>query len=228
MKNIQLILMAAIFCMAGIPAAFAQDYSRYLEAVTQLNRINPLQNPEYESADKILKRRILDRKNKVIGQVKDVIINDNGSLASLEVDFDRLRLEGEVFVNYRDMGVRPATNSYMISFADEQIEDMYPTLLAEMETASGEDEDAFSLRRLLGASVKAYDGRKLGVVEDVLFSANGGRAEALYISLKGYNLRGETLAIPLSMAEIEDRGFGKGIVLGDEQADAIIDYAEEN
>ena len=228
MKNYKFTLISMVLCLIAFPAS-AEQYGRTLEMINQLNEIKPLQNPGYESADEVLKRRVLDQKNKVVGDVKDVILKDNGSISHLQIDFNRLRLGSEVYVNYRDLNARPSTNGYMFGFSGDQIKTLYPTFLADMETASGENDESFSLRKVLGSQVVADDGRKLGVVEDVLFSSDGSRAEAYYITMQINPVRGHTIAVPIGMGRLESgMVFGRRLVIGDNEADAMIDYAEEN
>ena len=106
----RLFIIMFAFCVWGYPV-HAQEYNRALEMITQLNQIEPKQNPGFDSADEILTRRILDHKNKVVGEVHDITIKENGSIAAMQVDFNRLRLGPEVFVNYRDANARPSTGS---------------------------------------------------------------------------------------------------------------------
>lgn len=227
MKLINILIFAFALCAIVQPAQ-AQEYNRALEMITQLNKIDPQQNPGLDSADEILKRRVLDQKNKVVGDVLDIVIKDNGSITAMQVDFNRLRLGPEVFLNYRDMNARPTTNGYSLGFNDEQLTTLYPTFLSNIEAAAGSEEEAYSVRKLLGTQVKAEDGRKIGLVEDVLFAANGGRVEAFLVSMQINNLRGRELAVPIDMAKIETSTFGRSLVVRDIQADAMIDYADDD
>jgi sporulation protein YlmC with PRC-barrel domain len=164
----------------------------------------------------------------VIGEVKDITIKDNGSITAMQVNFNRLRLGPEVFVSYRDSNARPSTDGYMLGFSAEQISGLYPTFLSNIESASGGEDDVYSVKKLLGTQVTRQDGRKLGVVNDVLFAANGGRVEALLISIQANNLRGREVAIPINMTSVENNNFGRSVVISDDQADALIDYADDH
>lgn len=222
MSRLFLMICAAIFLFPI--SAGAQSFNPVVESLITLNRVNPVQNPEYDRSRDILNRRILDRKNRVIGEVKDVLLKDSGGISSLNVDLNRLHLGSNIFLNYRSMRVKSESNSYTVGFSGDQIEEFYPQLLADTETAAG-GEDIFSVRRLLGVEVKAHDGRRLGQVEDVLFGARGTRAEALYITMKYGMLRGEKIAIPFSMASFDNSGRSRALVISNERADAVIDFA---
>ena len=226
MQTYKFTLISMALCLIAFPVA-AQEYNTTLEAINQMNDIKPLQNPGYERADEILKRRVLDQKNKVVGDIRDIVVKENGSIDQLRVDFNRLNLGNEVFVDYRDLNARPTSNGYTIGFSSDQIKTLYPEFLANIDTAAGDDAETFSLRKMLGSPVVALDGRKLGVIEDVLFSSNGARAEALYVSMQISNLRGRSIAIPIGMAKMENTSIGQRFVVRDDQADAMVDYAEK-
>lgn len=212
--------------MLSVPA-LAQDYNHTLETLNNFNRIKPLQNPEYEHADDLLERRVLDRKNKVVGEVRDILLNTNGSISSIAVEFNRLRLNTEVYLNTRTMDVSPVSNGYALSIEDDQIRDIYPELLAGIETASGQS-DVFSVKNITGAKIRAADGRYLGLVDQVLFGGHGERAEALYVKMKYGTLRGKSIAIPFGSAQFSTHGSQTKITVNDTMADAMISFAKNN
>lgn len=205
--------------------AYAQGVGANIQTLNDYNKLQPLQNPQYERAQKILDRRILDSKNHVVGEVNDVIVGPNGSIQSLNVEFDRMRLPAPVYLNYRDMDIRPAGKSYILKFDEEQIVRLYPEILAQVETAAGGEGD-LSVSKLKGAGILAHDGRKIGQVSDILFSADGDRVEAVYVGLSAGVLGGKSVAIPLRAAQFGTDNLQKisGIV-SNEMADAMIEYA---
>ncbi|GJL85758.1 MAG: hypothetical protein DHS20C02_15330 [Micavibrio sp.] len=223
------ILIATLMVLSAMPSiAQAQSaYNQYMETLSELNRIDPMQRSSYERADKILRRRVLDNKNKVIGEVNDIILSSNGSIESLYVDFNRLRLGPAVYLNYRQMNISSVSNGYALAFDDNQMENIYPDLLANIATAAGEDEDDTSVKNVVGATVKSEDGRKIGEVKNVLFSANGGRAEVLYLAMAFGVLRGQKVGLPYGSLEYRPTAGGKAeIIATKEQADAIIDFVK--
>jgi sporulation protein YlmC with PRC-barrel domain len=215
--------------MAPVSASAQQDYASFLQRLSQANRMQPLQNPEYTRGQTVLNWNILDRRNKVVGEVDDVIIGARGGITSISADFNRLRLGQKVYLNYGKMSIRPASNGYVLGYADDQIENLYPSLLADIETASGIDADNFSAVKLIGAPVVSDDKRKLGTVEDILFTGNGTRAAALYVNLTHGTTRGKTTAIPFDLVQYDPGRNDVKVMLTAEQADALIDYlSEEN
>lgn len=228
------ILKTAILLISGLVMAVpahAQDitYLRYLENLNEINSYRPEQSAKHERSEEILNDRILDSTNRVVGEVKDVLLTRSGSIETLNADFNRLKLgTDELFVDYGDLSMRPVSNGYKMSYSDDQIEDLVPALLANMATAAGGDQDSYSLKKLIGAKVKAKDGRTLGNVEDVLFDNLGGRAELLFIEMKYRSARGESLAIPFSLAKYSASGKTIAITVPDQMADAMITHAKDN
>lgn len=221
------LVICFFMCLISLPVA-AQNYVQDIERVSELNRISPLQNPKYDKAEDVLSRRILDRKNKVVGHVEDVIIGENGALRFLNADLDSLRL-GSISFNYGQMGIKSVSNAYALSIDEEQVENLFPTLLAEMETAAGSEDDVFSVRKIMGASVKAKDGRSIGKVSEVLFGGDATRVEALNINVRSGALRDENVAVPFGRAmEIKDVARTKVIIVSNSMADAVLAYAKEN
>jgi sporulation protein YlmC with PRC-barrel domain len=227
MKKLAL-LVASLLCLTIAPAFAAGETDLgMLETLSELNRIQPLQNPAYTRLAKIEERNLLDRKNRVVGQVKDVIIGDRGQISSLNVEFDRLRMRDTVFLNYADMNIRPSSNGYILTYDKDQIEDLYPSFLSSMESAAGTDSDVFSAKKLPGAMVETADGRRLGIVEDVLFANEGARVEALFVNIKMGVLRGKTIAIPYSMGKFQQTGTGRFVKVSNADADTVLAFAAQ-
>jgi len=216
----------ATLIFATLPAnAFAQS-NRALEQLSALNRIDPMQNPEFDSAEDIINRKIVDRKNKVIGTADDVIINQNGTIASIRTELDRLRLGSEINLNFRTLRIRTVSNAYALNMDSDEIAELYPQLLSNIETASGDNANTFSTRELIGTTLRANDGRKLGKVGSILFSSNGGIASAVYAEMSYGTLRGETLAVPFRSIKFDsERGRLRGTIDND-LADAMISIAD--
>ena len=218
-----------IFLIGFIPlgAADAQNLSRDLQNLTAVNRINPLQNPEYALSEDVLERRILDRKSKVIGEVNDITVKKNGAIQDLVVDFDRLRLGSDVFLNYRQNSVGTTDDAFTLAMDADEFEEFFPTMLANMATASGEEVEIFSTRRLSGIDVRRVSGRKIGEVQDILFNASGTRVQALFVEISSGTIRGESIAIPFRSAEFKEQSGRLYAEISDGLADAALTIADD-
>ncbi len=214
----------AVTSLAATPALLA-DYNSQSEKISDMNRNNPLQSPQLDKSADILGRRMLDRKNKVVGSIQDIVLNENGNIAYLNVKFDRMQLSRPVFVNYSRFNVSTVSNGYAMTMNDDEIEALYPELLADIETAAGED-DTYSLRKLQGMKVSTLAGRDIGTIEDVLFGANGKRAEAIYVKMSSGNLRGKGVAIPFGEVDFANSAMTRQASITEDTARAMSDVAK--
>lgn len=226
-RTLRLLAPALLLMMTTAHPLHADTSNRSLETLNKLNYMQPLQNPEYRTGDKLLNGRILDRKNKVVGELHDILLTPGGEVSSIAVEFNRLRLGAEVYLGYNDLQINPVSNGYALGLDDGQIKDAYPNMLAGIESAAG-NSDIFSVRKIVGANVKARDGRNLGTVDQVLFTGNGARAEALYVAMKYGTLRGEGVAIPFGSTRIGYKDGQVSILVGDDVADSMIAIAKND
>ncbi len=221
-----LVMLLVGLAASSAHASSAAVYNPKTQQITTLNRTDPLQSPRYESASDVLKRRMLDRKNKVVGSIRDIIINENGNISYIDVDFDRMKLGRPVFVNYASFNVKAASNGYAMAFDAKEIENLYPSLLAEIETAAGK-EDTYSLSKMKGLEVWTASGRRIGTVSDVLFGSEGRRAELLYVTLTTGNLRGAGVGIPFGEADYTEVSAKRRVTIADDTAEAVLLVAKE-
>jgi len=221
-----LALLAFVTAPTMIPtdAAYAQSFSDEFDRVVELNRIRPLQNPRYEEADRIIGRRLVDRKSKVLGEVYDVIMNGRGSISSLYVSFNRLQLSQKVYLNYNTMKIRPATQSYRMAYDAKQIRSIYPDILAQTMTAGGEDGNQISLKNMLGKTLYNENGDPFARIDTVLFGYNGDRAEVIHIELRKKTMRGKTVAVPFYAVRFVPMNGSTRAIISSAYETAMLDY----
>lgn len=218
----------ALIAMSLLPLpAYAQNAARAIESLNTINAARPLQNPQYERGEQVLKRRILDRKNKVVGEVRDLLIARSGAVEAITIEFDRLQLMAPVTLNRRSTEIRPSSNGYMLSLEASQIAPLIPGLLADVETAAGNaDNPQISLRRMDRIDVMIEGGGgKIGHIRDVLFNADGDRIEALYVAMTAGTMRGESIAIPFEAAAIRENNGPLAAFVSADFAKAMTDFA---
>lgn len=221
------IFVIFILAIVSIPAKVqAQAFDTFTQVLNDFNSIKPLQNPNWERSRDTLKNNILDNKNKVVGNLNDIILSPEGSISSLNVDLNRLQL-GEINLNYSDLGISASTSSYKMGYDDGQIEDVYPELLANIETAAGNTGDSISVKNLVGSDVTDDTGRRIAKVEEVLFSESGDRAEAILVRVNYKTVRGESVAMPFSSVEYQPNGGRFDVKVTKQQADTILKFADD-
>ena len=228
MKFILLTAMAFMFAfsMPNIATAQSIEFSKAVQDLRNMNRLDPRQSPQFKTSEEVMKGHVLDRTRKTVGEVHDVIVGSSGAIEQLHVEFDRLQLSTEVYISYADMGVQPTSSGFITSFEDEQIQAVFPELLAGIATASGA-ENLYSTNKLLGRQVRSVDGRVLGKVDEVLFDGQGGRASALLVKMDFGRLTGTPLAIPFGVANVNTSSAQIKVLVEKQMADAMISVAED-
>lgn len=114
-----------------------------------------------------------------------------------------------------------------MSYAEEQIEEYFPSLLADIETAAGSTADSISIKSLIGSNVYDDEGRRIGKIEEVMFSERGDRAEAILIRVNYKIVRGETVAVPFSMPEYTPDGNRFKVSMSNQEAETILEFAND-
>jgi len=197
--------------------------------IIDYNSIKPLQNPRYERSEKIIKRRVTNRKNKVIGEVKDVLFNHGGKVKSIYVDFDRLNLRKSVYLSFNVLDISSTASGYRLALNSDEVEDFYPKMLSSIEAASGDANGTlYSLNDVLGSVVIDSDGRFIGKLEDILFNSEGTYVRSAYLNISFRTIHNKGVAVPLSILEFEEK-FGKSqIIIDKSYIEPILEMARED
>lgn len=198
----------------------------FKNAVNDLNKIKPLQNPRHAIAEDILSRNMIDTRNKVVGEVNDVLFDAQGQVASLLVSFDRLRLGQAVFLNYSTIDIQNVSNGYKMGFAGDQVEEIYPELLSDIETAAG-DASLISLLSVLDRPVVTDTGVQIGTLKDVLFDQSGHYIRSAYVQVNYNTIRDRGVAIPLNVLEFGHDGTVVTVTIDKDYADLIVQYVKD-
>ncbi|MFP4097354.1 MAG: PRC-barrel domain-containing protein [Alphaproteobacteria bacterium] len=205
------------------------DSVAFQEQIKRHNRIKPLQNPRYEQSKDILKRNVLDNKNKAIGEVQDIAFDTSGQVFSLKVNFDRLNLRRSVYLNRNTLDIGSVSAGYRLGFNEEEVESLYPVLLASIETASGENgEDILNLSDLLGITLIDSNGQIIGDLQDVLFDKNGAYVRSIYVNINYRGIYNKGVALPLSVLSFEEKNGKSYAVIDEAYVDSILEMAEKS
>lgn len=207
-----------------IAPSYAQALDPYYARLSEMNRIKPYQNPQWDRFDRVQKNAIVDNKNKVIGSLKGVTLGQNGTVEALNVDLNRLQL-GQTTLNYNAMRVRAGSASYILGFSDSAIKDNYASMLANTEPASGSGFSGISASSLKGAVIEVSDGRRIGKINEVMFSKRNDRAEAVVADISYRGVRAGNIAIPFTSLDFESVGSTHRITMDAALADVLLNYA---
>ncbi len=209
-------------------AASSGDIIAFQSEMGELNRLKPLQNPRHELAKDVLSRTVIDRENKVVGEIDDVLINAQAQVSSIYTVFDRLKFTDGVYLNYETLNVTNASNGYKIGLNADEVVSSYPEFLANIETASGAQSDIVSAKSLLDRDVIGSKGIRIGKVTEILFDQSGAYVRGLYVNVTYRAIRNRGVAVPFGAFEFTKQ-YGRPVASIDQDyADAIVVYAKEN
>ncbi|MGN7437489.1 MAG: PRC-barrel domain-containing protein [Alcanivorax sp.] len=228
--NVFLLAVIASFGLASFTHASADHHEGAVglqKEIMSINRLKPLQNPRNERTANILDRHVLDSGSKVIGEVTDLVIDAKGAVRSVLVDFDRLRLASPVFLNSETLNIESVSSGYRLSLDEDEVEEIYPSLLSAVEAASGDQAKQFSVINLIGSEVITSDGYKIGHLDDILFDRDGKYVRSTYIVINYKTVHDKGLAVPLSVLNFEKMDGRTKIRIDQKYADLIIRHAEE-
>lgn len=229
MKFKTLGIFLCAFMVVGTHAVWALDATQVLSfqnTLSELNRLKPLQNPRHVLAQDMLNRHIIDNKNKVVGEVDDLIIDGNGDVESLLVTFDRLRLNNAVFLNFETLGIKSNSSGFSLGFDELQIANIYPDLLAERQTAVNED-DTIRVTGILGRSVITDSSLNIGELKDILFDQSGRFIRSAYIVINYQAIHDRGIAIPFGVLEFTHENGRVSVSIAQDYADLIVQYAKD-
>ena len=228
MRFLRLTLILLAFSLP----AYAQDIEeeeRLLTSITFLdylrehNRIKPMQNPKYEHGTDILDRRIMDQTKKAIGQVKDVVVSTDGKIRYLKIDFDKISLRKEVYLDYHQMNVGANNNGYTLSFRKEEIKGLYSKFTRQITPHS----DQISLVSIMGKEIRDTNKIRLGTIDEILFDEFGSKVEQIFIKVNYGLIRDAGLAIPFESVEFDYRNGYVYPIIKKEFSDIALDYVKK-
>lgn len=206
--------------------SLAQDaaYLSHLEKITTINSYTPEKSSKHERGTKIIEDRIIDRKNRVIGDVLDVGFDQKGGILALEVELNKIKRSIDpIFIDYKTLEIESAGNGFRTGFNRDQIEEMLSSLRKSSNTTR-KSLGGISIQKLLDADVKKSEIQKIGKVSDVLFDSVGSRAEYLFINMNYNGLRGAGVAIPFDQARFIKKGNTLEVLVDGALARAMDEY----
>lgn len=193
------------------------------QKLIEYNKNKPLQNPKFTNTKDILDRRIADNQNKIVGEVKDIIIAQGGKVAFVQGVFNRLHLQGEVLLNYADMQIGYTEDGYSLGFKAEEIKEIHGELPKELSADKAQKQ--VSLKDIKGKRVKTKKGDQIGEIEQVLFSEDGSEALAAYVIVDYGPVKNVEMAVPFEALTFSQKNGRPEFFVDTETAMKILQVA---
>ena len=222
MNQIGLISFLLIIGFLSSPVrAEAIPLEVYKAAMLDLNRSPVTQNPVFSVGKEVLNRRILDKNQRAIGKITDIVLLSDGSFQTLEANINTGGFREDVSFDMKSYIIDPTTSSFTVAMDKSQINNNMATLLSGIETTAGEDAAPITLNRLRGANIFDSQGYIIAKVEDALIRDNINKVEGLLIKVSSGKNRGTTIAVPYEASDIIQKGSRVDLVVTQDQAQVI-------
>ncbi|MBI1300969.1 MAG: hypothetical protein GC137_04830 [Alphaproteobacteria bacterium] len=229
MKYFSFVLAILVFCIANISVLKAQssiDVIEFQSSLADMNRIKPLQNKTYILSSDILQRDVLDITNKIIGELEDTYMDEEGVIATLYVSLDRLRLRDKVYIEYEKLGVGSVSGGYRVGLASDKIINLYSELITNSETALT-NVMGISLRRMIGSTLMNERGQSLGELTHVIFDGDARTVLGYHFNINYRTLRNESIALPLESVRFRENTGRIEARISQASSDAIIKFIDD-
>ncbi len=216
-----------VFVLLGlllVSPAFAAEppqKENYTATLLALNRTRPAQNPNFAMGKEILNRRLIDKNQRTLGKVEDIILNSDGKFASITTTVDTSGFRQEIGFDVASYIVDPTRDTFMVNMDKAQIKASLPKLLAEIETSAG-DSAPITIDSLRKGEVRRADRSIVAQISDVMVNDRTKQVEALLVVIANGAHRGSTIAIPYEAWSLKREGDKAIVTVGNAEADTMI------
>ena len=227
MLKIALILSLTLTSFWFSSSASADEVTpeAYKAALLELNRNPVTQNPDYSLGRQVVKRRLLDKNNRAIGKINDIILMPNGKFKSIEANITTAGFREDVGFNVESYVTDPTDSSFTIAMDKTQINQNMAQLMADIETSSGPDAP-LTLNSLRGANIVDPKGMAIAKIEDAVVIDKQGLVQALLVRMSAGKNRGSVMAIPYEAAEVRRSGARTDFVLREDQVMSVMSLSK--
>ncbi len=221
--------LAALLILGSAPAKAADSPQTndpaFTSAVLELNKVNPVQNPQYKLASRVTDSRLLDQNRRTLGKVTDVTFDQQGKMTSVQADVTATGFQQSLSFDVAAYNVAAESDILTVGLTRDQVQNSLPALLGQIDTAAGEGEgQPITARSLIGASVKTPKGDTIGRVDNVLIDERRKIAVALLLTLASGSGQ-STVAIPYQAPKIERHNVRASVEVTEDQAKIASAYA---
>lgn len=213
-------LLTISFFISDRSSATEVTPEAYKAALLALNKSPVTQNPDYSLGRQVVRRRLLDKNNRAIGKINDIILLPDGKFKSIEASITTAGFRENVGFNVESYVIDPTDSSFTIAMDKAQINQNMAQLMSDIETSSGPDAP-LTLNSLRGANIVDPKGVAIAKIEDAVVNDKQGLVQALLVRMSAGKNRGSVMAIPYEAAEVRGSGSRIDLVLRDDQVLAV-------
>ncbi|PZP54720.1 MAG: hypothetical protein DI586_09040 [Micavibrio aeruginosavorus] len=197
----------------------------YTATLLELNRVKPGQNPDLILGKNQLNGRILDKNQRTIGKVRDILVAPNGKFETVLTKIDVSGFREEVAFDVASYVTEPTPDTFTVALDKDQLKQNMPKLMAATNTAAGSS-SSLTISSLQNGTIYKPDGTVIAKVKDVLIDTRNMQISSLVVKLSSGNNRGAEIAIPYEAAAAKLNGNKVDLTVTDAQAEVIASMAK--
>lgn len=223
MRRIIIFALASFLCIGQVQAEGMADEA-YTSVLLELNRIRPDQNPNITLGKNQLNARILDKNQRTLGKVIDIVVAADGKFETILTKVDISGFREDVAFDVASYVIDPTPDTFTISLDKSQLKDNIAQLMAATSTASGET-GPFTVKALQNGDIYKADGSQIAKVKDVLIDNRNLKIISMLVTISSGTKRGSTVAIPYEAAQAKLNGSKASLTVTDAQAEIMTSMA---
>ena len=218
MRVILVLLILILTPVIAHAEGMAKD--AYTATILDLNRVKPKQNPLFTPGSQILSARILDKNQRTIGKVENIILTPEGNFQTLLTTIDATGFRQQAAFDVGAYVTEPTPDSFTVAMDKTQIKQNAQEFISALPPAAGEN-GPFTLKSLQNGTIEKADGAVIARVTNALVSVKSSQVAALLVTISTGDHRGSELAIPYEAVSAKLIGSKAVLRVTDEQADII-------
>ena len=221
-RKTALVLLCAL--LANTAHAEGMADSTYTSTLLELNRIRPDQNPGLKSGAAQLEARLLDKNQRTLGRVEDIIVTPEGKFKDIITRIDTAGFREKVAFDVESYVTTPTPDTFTVSLDKTQIKQNIAKLRAAARIELTEN-GPFSVVSLRNGLIYKVDGSQIAKVKDVLIDGKKLKIVSLLLTITFGDKRDATIAVPYEAAMARLQGSRAILTVTDAQAEVISSMA---
>ncbi len=210
--------------MAKSSFAEGMQDQAYMAKLLELNKIRPEQSPNFVLGDTQLKGRVIDKNQRTMGRVNNIIVGPDGKYQTILTRTEESGFREEVAIDVATYISNQTPNTFTVSLDRDQLKNNMARLLAATSTAAGED-SPLTIANLQRGTIYKTGRKPVAGVSDVLVDAKNMQIVALIVKMTSGQNQRDPIAIPYEAMSVKRNGDKLELTITDAQADMIASMA---
>ena len=172
---------------------------------------------------KLFSGQVSDNEDRVIGEIKDIIIGEGGEVMGIIAVLGRLSL-GDVYMNTQDMKLEGSEKGYRIAYSGNVLKKIF--LDMPKTPPQSPEGKILSAKALYKKDVITRKGDSFGKIVDLLFSEDARHVEAILMEVDFGPLRKTLIAVPMEALTFSQKRTKPIFTIDSKMAAKVLEFSE--